>query len=74
MGLTQCVTNATRGENILGLMSWLHPKKLDYCYCNPPITKSDQGSVLFNVLVEKHKQMNRKQYQSASFDKVNFLV
>ena len=67
MGLTQYVTNAIRGENILDLVILSHPNKLDYCYCNPPIAMS----VLFNMLVEKHIQKDFEERKSFSFDKIN---
>ena len=58
MGLTQCVTSATRGEHILDLVFLYHPEQLIDCSCRPPIATSNHLSVLLtSTSTEQNKSI-----------------
>jgi len=49
LGLSQCVTEPTRGDNIIDLIFTDDPLLVSDCSISPPLTGSDHNPVHFNV-------------------------
>jgi hypothetical protein len=71
MGLVQCVTCSTLGDNVLDLVLLSHLDSLLECKCCPPIASSDHQAVLFSVNMRKEGQGNTQQLAQPKFDKAD---
>ncbi|GMR55026.1 hypothetical protein PMAYCL1PPCAC_25221, partial [Pristionchus mayeri] len=76
LSLKQCVSDPTRGNNILDVVLTTHPHRVHNCRVLPPLPKLDHSLVAFSLdaSIPRPPPLVIRDYRSANWDRIQYEI